>query len=298
MSCNCNKRVEICTPSRVSCPIRQCDNRRSRRHCPPQCPPIFPPQCPPLFHPQCPPVFPPQCPPIFPNQCTPIFHPRCPPQCPPIFPTCQPEIGIPCLQPFIQQCFSGSCNRRDCGCSSRRSESSKFYSGVKHRKYKESSRSKESRSKDCKESRDCKKSRKNERCRECCQDECQCPVFLPVFSTCFGVISATLTKTASPTTYTAVGDLITYTYVLTNTGTDAIRYPVRICDDKLGVQILPAIFIAPGGSQTFTRTYTITPADLELPSITNCAIAYIQVDCNIFLFTPISCATINRVTPT
>jgi len=117
-------------------------------------------------------------------------------------------------------------------------------------------------------------------------------VFLQCFSTRFGFISANLTKTASPTTYSAVGDTITYTYVLTNTGTDAIRYPMRICDDKLGAQIIPAGFIAPGSSQTFTRTYIITLADLSLPSITNSAIAYIQVECNVFIYTPISSATV------
>src|SRR5207249_855672 len=83
-----------------------------------------------------------------------------------------------------------------------------------------------------------------------------------------------LKKTASPTTYSAVGNVITYTYTLTNSGNATLPGPFIITDNKLGT-ISPCGSgpLAPGASTTCTATHTITQADLDAGSITNIAIA-------------------------
>ncbi len=89
--------------------------------------------------------------------------------------------------------------------------------------------------------------------------------------------AATLTKTASDTTDVAEGDVITYTYVLTNTGNVGLD-AVSLSDSHSGTGTLSAISpatvatLAPGGSQTFTATYTVTQDDVDLGTdITNTA---------------------------
>jgi uncharacterized repeat protein (TIGR01451 family) len=105
-----------------------------------------------------------------------------------------------------------------------------------------------------------------------------------------------LTKSASPTTYSTAGQVITYTYVITNTGNVPIMYPLQINDSVLGGQVIPCTAIAPcGGTATYTRTYTITADDLNLTSITNTAVAFIQVKPCTFVVTQGSSATITFV---
>src|SRR5262249_54675795 len=68
-----------------------------------------------------------------------------------------------------------------------------------------------------------------------------------------------LEKTANPTTYNAVGQVITYTYKITNTGNVTLTGPFTITDDKEGT-ISPCGNgpLAPGASTTCTATHTIT----------------------------------------
>src|SRR5205085_5753206 len=86
--------------------------------------------------------------------------------------------------------------------------------------------------------------------------------------------SLSLTKTAAPLTYSAVGQAITYTYVLKNTGTVTLAGPFSVSDDKQGV-INPCGSgpLAPGASTSCSSTRTITQADLVAGSITNKATA-------------------------
>ncbi len=81
---------------------------------------------------------------------------------------------------------------------------------------------------------------------------------------------------ANPTTVTAIGQLITYTYTITNTGSDVIKYPVQICDSRLGSQFIRCLWLYPGQSLPFTRTSTTTAADMTA-TIGNTAVAYIKV---------------------
>ncbi len=87
-----------------------------------------------------------------------------------------------------------------------------------------------------------------------------------------------LVKSASPSTYDAVGDSIAYSYLVTNTGNVRLAGPVTVADDKATVSC-PALssvgngdgFLDPAEAITCTATYSITQADLNSGSVTNLA---------------------------
>jgi uncharacterized repeat protein (TIGR01451 family) len=85
----------------------------------------------------------------------------------------------------------------------------------------------------------------------------------------------TLVKTAAPVFYDSVGDVITYTYTLTNSGNVTLSGPFTVDDDKATTSRVGAVpvpdVLAPGGTITFTATYVITQADLDNGSVTNIA---------------------------
>jgi uncharacterized repeat protein (TIGR01451 family) len=82
----------------------------------------------------------------------------------------------------------------------------------------------------------------------------------------------TLAKSASPTTYSAVGQVITYSYLLTNTGNVTLTGPFTITDNKApGAACPPTLSLAPGASITCMASYLITQADLNAGSVTNIA---------------------------
>ena len=83
----------------------------------------------------------------------------------------------------------------------------------------------------------------------------------------------TLAKSASPTTYTTAGDVITYTYLLTNSGNVALSGPFTVADDKATVTCPATVSLAVGASITCTASYTITAADVTAGSVTNLATA-------------------------
>jgi len=67
-----------------------------------------------------------------------------------------------------------------------------------------------------------------------------------------------LSKAANPKTYTQVGQVIDYTYVLTNNGNVPLTGPFKVTDDKLGTFTCgSATTLAPGGSVSCTKSYTI-----------------------------------------
>lgn len=150
----------------------------------------------------------------------------------------------------------------------------------------------------CKRQHSCRdkcRDKYRDECRKCRRRECECPEIVPCLRTHCGFITAKLTKTASPTTFSTSGTVITYSYTITNTGTDVINYPVQICDDKLGGWAIPCVLIGPGSSQTFTRTYTTTPSDLSVQTVTNTATANILVSRREWVCTNPASATITNL---
>jgi uncharacterized repeat protein (TIGR01451 family) len=92
------------------------------------------------------------------------------------------------------------------------------------------------------------------------------------------VKALTITTTASPATYNQVGQQITFTYVIKNSGNINLGPAQFTVSDTL---VSPTAFncadananLAPNSTITCTATYTITQADLGAVSITNIATA-------------------------
>jgi uncharacterized repeat protein (TIGR01451 family) len=82
----------------------------------------------------------------------------------------------------------------------------------------------------------------------------------------------TVTKTPSPTTYSAAGQTITYTFVVTNNGTGADDdiYNISLTDNVLGAISCPRTTLTEGGdSMTCVASYTTTTMDVANGSLTN-----------------------------
>ena len=101
-------------------------------------------------------------------------------------------------------------------------------------------------------------------------------------SSYFGTAPAlSLDKTATPTIYDAVDDVISYSYLVTNSGNVSLLGPVTVADDKADDKSCPDVtsvgngdaYLDPGESITCTASYTITQADLNAGSVTNIATA-------------------------
>ena len=85
-----------------------------------------------------------------------------------------------------------------------------------------------------------------------------------------------LTKSASPTVYFSAGQVITYSYVIRNTGNVTLTGPFSITDDKATVTCTqPAdSALSPNETTNCTATYIIQPTDLNATntgSVTNTA---------------------------
>lgn len=85
--------------------------------------------------------------------------------------------------------------------------------------------------------------------------------------------SLAVEKTAAPLTYSVVGDVISYTYELTNNGDVTLQAPFTVADDKSTDETCPdtPASLAPGESLTCAATYTINQADLLAGFVTNTA---------------------------
>jgi uncharacterized repeat protein (TIGR01451 family) len=84
-----------------------------------------------------------------------------------------------------------------------------------------------------------------------------------------------IVKTAIPQTYSAVGEVITYNYVVTNTGNVTINQPITIDDDIATDESCPntPASLAPTETINCTASHTISQADLDSGSVTNVAFA-------------------------
>lgn len=84
----------------------------------------------------------------------------------------------------------------------------------------------------------------------------------------------TLAKSASPTTYSAAGQVISYAYLVTNGGSATLTGAITVTDDRTTVTCPPNPGLAPGASLTCSATYMITAADVTAGSVTNVAVAH------------------------
>ena len=90
-------------------------------------------------------------------------------------------------------------------------------------------------------------------------------------------VSFTFDKSAAPATYSSVGETITYTYTLTNTGNVTLEN-LSIADDHLTVSDPTPDPLDPGQSATATVEYVVVQADLDAGTITNIATATAEFD--------------------
>ncbi|MBK8623008.1 MAG: DUF11 domain-containing protein [Saprospiraceae bacterium] len=81
--------------------------------------------------------------------------------------------------------------------------------------------------------------------------------------------SISLNKSAFPTTYTTAGQVVDYTFVVTNTGNVTLNN-VEVSDPLFGLNFGP-ITLAPNGQETFTYTYSVTQAAIDSGSVVNLA---------------------------
>ncbi len=74
--------------------------------------------------------------------------------------------------------------------------------------------------------------------------------------------------------FDAVGDVVSYSYAVTNTGNITLTAPISVADDKIpavSCPALPAAGLAPLATLLCTGTYRIAQADLDAGSVTNSA---------------------------
>jgi parallel beta-helix repeat protein len=83
----------------------------------------------------------------------------------------------------------------------------------------------------------------------------------------------TLAITPTPTTFGSIGDVINYSYLLTNSGDVPLMGPLTVTDDKVIVTCPATPSLAPLDSITCTASYTITLQDITAGSVTNMATA-------------------------
>jgi uncharacterized repeat protein (TIGR01451 family) len=81
-----------------------------------------------------------------------------------------------------------------------------------------------------------------------------------------------LTKSTTSTGYSAAGQTIHYSYLVTNSGTLTMT-GVGVSDDLVPTVSCPSGTLAPGVPETCTGTYTVTQGDVNAGSVTNIATA-------------------------
>jgi len=85
-----------------------------------------------------------------------------------------------------------------------------------------------------------------------------------------------LVKASTNTGFAAVGDILSYTYTVTNIGNVTITDPVTVSDDRIttvNCPALPAGGLTPTTSITCSADYSVTQDDLDAGAVTNIASA-------------------------
>ncbi len=85
----------------------------------------------------------------------------------------------------------------------------------------------------------------------------------------------TVDKTSATPDYDAVGDQVSYSYLIRNTGNVTLSGAVSVTDNKTSVTCpaLPLAGLAPNATHNCTATYTVRQADLDAGSVVNTAVA-------------------------
>ncbi|MCH8342079.1 MAG: DUF11 domain-containing protein [Chloroflexi bacterium] len=97
----------------------------------------------------------------------------------------------------------------------------------------------------------------------------------------YATTGLTLAKSVTESFYTVAGDVLNYSYLVTNNGSAPLAGPVVVSDDRSGNETCPDVstvgdldaFLEPGESITCTASYTVTAGDVTAGSVTNTASA-------------------------
>ncbi|MFL6375141.1 MAG: hypothetical protein ACJ73D_10780, partial [Pyrinomonadaceae bacterium] len=100
----------------------------------------------------------------------------------------------------------------------------------------------------------------------------------------YATSALSIAKSATESYFSAAGNLLHYSYLVTNTGSAPLLGPVTVSDDKSADEGCPAVnavgdlddFLDPGESITCSATYSVQPADVSAGSITNLAFASVN----------------------
>jgi len=100
----------------------------------------------------------------------------------------------------------------------------------------------------------------------------------------YATTGVTLAKSVMESQFTTAGDVLHYSFLVTNSGAAPLAGPVTIDDDKSTDESCPAVttvgdfdaFLDPGESLTCTATYMVTAADVTAGFVTNQAFATVD----------------------
>ena len=100
----------------------------------------------------------------------------------------------------------------------------------------------------------------------------------------YATAGLTIVKDAVEPYFLAAGDVLHYSYLVSNTGSAPLLGPVVITDDKTPNSVCPAVgtvgdldnYLDPGESINCSSTYTVIPADVTAGSVTNLAFATVS----------------------
>ena len=100
-------------------------------------------------------------------------------------------------------------------------------------------------------------------------------------SASYGTFALGIDKTATESSFVAAGDVLHYSFLVTNSGAAPLLGPVTVADDKAADEACPAVatvgdadqYLDPGESVTCTATYTVTAGDVTTGHVTNLASA-------------------------
>jgi uncharacterized repeat protein (TIGR01451 family) len=100
-------------------------------------------------------------------------------------------------------------------------------------------------------------------------------------SATYATTGLTFAKSATQNHFTAAGNVLNYSYVVTNSGSATLTGPVTVSDDKSTDESCPALstvgdndnYFDPAEAITCTATYTVAAADVTAKQVTNVASA-------------------------